>query len=54
MWELIVSVPDHCISFYFPFCLTVFVDVLYHFITEGLEYVLVLDGRRPTHAKQSK
>ena len=21
MWDLIVSVPDHCLSFYFDFCL---------------------------------
>ena len=21
MWDLIVSVPDHCLSFYFPFVL---------------------------------
>ena len=21
MWDLIVSVPDHCLSFYFPQCL---------------------------------
>ena len=20
MWDLIVSVPDHCLSFYFPLC----------------------------------
>ena len=20
MWDLIVSVPDHCLSFYFPIC----------------------------------
>ena len=20
IWDLIVSVPDHCLSFYFPFC----------------------------------
>ena len=23
MWDLIVSVPDHCLSFYFPYPLTV-------------------------------
>ena len=23
MWELIVSAPDHCLSFYFEFCLSV-------------------------------
>ena len=25
IWDLIVSVPDHCLSFYFPFWKTVFV-----------------------------
>ena len=29
MWDLIVSVPDHCLSFYFTY-LTVFESCLFH------------------------
>ena len=27
MWDLIVSVPDHCLSFYFSFCKTVVYNI---------------------------
>ena len=39
MWDLIVSVPDHCLSFYFTlesslvFCLSKFINFLKVFVT---------------------
>ena len=29
MWDLIVSVPDHCLSFYFENCLLFLVNLFY-------------------------
>ena len=29
MWYLIVSVPDHCLSFYFPCLLVISVNICY-------------------------
>ena len=31
MWDLIVSVPDHCLSFYFALCKT-FVNLFANFL----------------------
>ena len=29
MWDLIVSVPDHCLSFYFLFCVNIDIDKIW-------------------------
>ena len=39
MWDLIVSVPDHCLSFYF----TIFVIILtYYFVTITASLMLLI------------
>ena len=35
MWDLIVSVPDHCLSFYFPL-------LVRHFTDEAIEKMIIL------------
>ena len=41
MWDLIVSVPDHCLSFYFLSNYTVLLDhILYERLRELLIWIL--------------
>ena len=34
MWDLIVSVPDHCLSFYFSLLILSLLKILDYFITD--------------------
>ena len=42
MWELIVSVPDHCLSFYFIFCTQLFTEKHVYFTSSDDVMTLIL------------